>query len=638
MAEEIRDVKQYTEKDFETLEWHEHIRRRPGMYLGKLGDGSAPDDGLYVLIKEALDNAVDEFHEGFGKLIELTLDEQTNEVSVRDHGRGIPLGMVIDSVSKMNTGSKFDKDGSVAYGMSVGLNGVGMKAVNATSTNFYVQSFRDGKTVWARFEKGVKVESGRGKQGDEKDGTLIRYIADNTLYVNYKYNLEYIDTMLKNYTYLNTGLTIKFNGTTYYSKNGLLDLINNKLKEDPLYEPIRLTGNNIEVVITHSNDNGENIYSFVNGQHTFQGGTHLSAFRESVARVIKDFFQKDYDPKDVREGIVAAISIRIGNPDFANQTKTLLNSRLTDKEEKGGIPISRFIYDFLATELDNYLHQNLSTVDKLQKKILVNEKERKEWEKLKKSKKSKRTIINNEELRDCKVHYTDKNPLAEQTTLFITEGKSASGSVTKTRNVETQAVFSLRGKPKNTYGEGKKAIYDKENAELNHLQAALDIEEDIDNLRYNRVVIATDADVDGMHIRMLLLTFFLQYYPDLIRRGHLYILQTPLFRVRKKKKDNSMDTRYCYSDDEKASAIKALGANAEITRFKGLGEISPEEFSIFIGDAIRLDKVRLAQDDKIPHLLEFYMGNNTEYRRQFIMDNLREDVIMEDIISVEENV
>ena len=636
MSEDIKNKINYTEQDFETLEWHEHIRRRPGMYLGKLGDGSTPDDGLYILIKEALDNAVDEFHEGFGKLIELNLDEQTNQVTIRDYGRGIPLGKVIDSVSKMNTGSKFQKDGSVAYGMSVGLNGVGMKAVNATSTEFYVQSFRDGKTSWAKFEKGILVDKGDGKQGGEKDGTLIKYIADNTLYVNYKYNLGYIDTMLKNYSYLNTGLTIKFNGTTYLSRHGLLDLINDKLKEPPIYEPIRLIGNNIEIVLTHCNDNGENIYSFVNGQYTFQGGTHLSAFRESLAKVVKDFYQKDYDPKDIREGIVAAISIRIGNPDFANQTKTLLNSLYTDKEEKGGIRISRFIYDFLAIELDNYFHQNLQMVEKLQKKILANEKERKDFEKIRKGKKSKRAVLNNEALRDCKIHFTDKNPKAEQTTLFITEGKSASGSVTNTRDVEVQAVFSLRGKPKNTFGKSRKTIYDKENVELNNLQSALDIEDDIDNLRYNRVVIATDADVDGMHIRMLLITFFLQYYPELIRRGHLYILQTPLFRVRKKRRDNSMDTRYCYSEKEKNEALKSLGVNAEITRFKGLGEIDPSEFSLFIGEDIKLDQVRLDQEEKIPSLLEFYMGGNTEFRRQFIMDNLREDVIMEDIISTGE--
>lgn len=634
------NTKRYSEDDFETLEWHEHIRRRPGMYLGKLGDGSEPDDGLYVLVKEAIDNAVDEFHEGHGKLIEFSLNEQTNEVTIRDNGRGIPLGKVIDSVSKMNTGSKFDRDGSVAYGMSVGLNGVGMKAVNATSTRFYVQSFRDGKTVWALFEKGVLVDKGEGKQGNEKDGTLIKYIADNTLYQNYKYNVEYIDSMLKNYIYLNTGLTIKFNGKSYHSKNGLLDLINDNLQQEPLYQPIHLKGENIEIVITHALENGENIFSFVNGQYTYHGGTHLSAFREYVAKTIKDYYKKDYDPKDVREGIVAAISIRIGNPDFANQTKTLLNSRLTNKVEKNGIPIKTFISNFLSTELDNFLHKNPIIADKLQRKINENEKERKEFEKIKKgAKKNKKVSINNEQLRDCKVHYCDKNnekksEIAEKTTIFITEGLSASGSVTQTRDVETQAVFSLRGKPKNTFGDSKKVIYD--NLELNLLQAALDIEEDIENLRYNKVVIATDADVDGMHIRMLLLTFFMQYYPELIRRGHLYILQTPLFRVRKTKRDSSIETRYCYNEAEKGEAIKALGADAEITRFKGLGEIDPKEFSLFIGEDMKLDRVRLEQDEVIHDLLEFYMGTNTRERQQFIMENLREDVILEDIISTEE--
>lgn len=636
MSEQVK--KNYTEKDFETLEWNEHIRRRPGMYLGKLGDGSDQDDGLYVLIKEVLDNAIDEYHMGFGKVIEFTLDEQTNEVSIRDHGRGIPLGKVIDSVSKMNTGSKFEKDGSVAYGMSVGLNGVGMKAVNATSSSFYVQSFRDGETVWASFEKGVLKDSGQGMQGSEKDGTLIRYTADPLLYTNYKYNLEYIDKMLKNYSYLNTGLTIKFNGTSYRSKNGLSDLIKDNLKEEPLYEPIHLSGNNIEIVITHSNETGENIYSFVNGQNTYHGGTHLSAFRECVAKTIKEFFKKDYDPKDVREGMVAAVAIRIGNPDFANQTKTLLNSKLTNKEDKGGIPIKTFIANFLASELDNYLHKTPLCVDAMQKKINASEKERKDLASFTKAKRAKRGSINNEKLRDCKVHLTDNNPLAEKTTIFITEGNSASGTITKTRDVATQAVFSLRGKPKNTYGSSKKVIYENNNKELNLLQAALDIEEDIDNLRYNRVVIATDADVDGMHIRMLLLTFFLQFYPDLIRHGHLYILQTPLFRVRKRKKDGAMDTRYCYSESEKQDAISDLGKNTEVTRFKGLGEISAEEFVHFIGDDIRLDRIRLEQDDAIHELLEFYMGNNTPDRQNFIKENLREDVILEDIISDAENV
>lgn len=625
--------KGYSEADFETLEWNEHIRRRPGMYLGKLGDGSEPDDGLYVLIKEILDNAVDEFHEGFGKVIDFTLNPDTQEVTIRDYGRGIPLGKVVDSVSKMNTGSKFNKDGSVAYGMSVGLNGVGTKAVNATSTSYYVQSFRDGETVYAMYEKGVLKDTKREAAPGVKSGTLVRYIADPELYTNYKYNLEYINTMLKNYVYLNTGLTIKFNGEVYNSKNGLLDLINDNLNEAPLYTPIHLIGKNLEVVITHGNESGENIYSFVNGQNTFHGGTHLAAFRESVAKTIKEFFKKDYDPKDVREGIVAAISIRIGNPDFANQTKTLLNSRLTDKAENGGIPIKTFIANFLASELDNFLHKNPLAAEAMQKKINLSEKERKELASFTKAKRARRGSINNEKLRDCKLHLTDNNPLAEKTTIFITEGNSASGTITKTRNVQTQAVFSLRGKPKNTFGSSKKVIYDNNNKELNLLQSALDIEEDIANLRYNKVVIATDADVDGMHIRMLLLTFFLQFYPELVRRGHLYILQTPLFRVRKRKKDGAMDTRYCYSDTEKQSALGELGKNTEVTRFKGLGEISADEFTYFIGDNIRLDKIRLDKEDTVHDLLEFYMGNNTPDRQEFIKDNLREDVILEDIIS-----
>lgn len=637
MSEKLN--KGYTDDDFETLEWHDHIRRRPGMYLGKLGDGSDQDDGLYVLIKEAIDNAIDEYHMGFGKVIEFTIDEATDEVTIRDYGRGIPLGKVIDSVSKMNTGSKFEKDGSVAYGMSVGLNGVGMKAVNATSSNFYVQSFREGRTVWARFEKGIMTGSGKGEQGSAKDGTLIKYTADPLLYTNYRYNLEYIDRMLRNYSYLNTGLTIKFNGTSYHSKNGLSDLIKDNLKEEALYEPIHLTGDHIEVVITHSNESGENIYSFVNGQNTYQGGTHLSAFRECVAKTIKEFFKKDYDPKDVREGMVAAIAVRIGNPDFANQTKTLLNSKLTDKPEKGGIPIKTFISNFLASELDNYLHKTPQCVDPMQKKINASEKERKELASFTKAKKAKRGSLNNEKLRDCKIHLTDKNnKLAEKTTIFITEGNSASGTITKTRDVSTQAVFSLRGKPKNTYGNSKKVIYDNNNKELNLLQSALDIEEDIDNLRYNRVVIATDADVDGMHIRMLLLTFFLQFYPDLIRQGHLYILQTPLFRVRKRKKDGGMVTRYCYSETEKQESLSELGKNTEVTRFKGLGEISADEFTHFIGDDIRLDRIRLEQDDAVHDMLEFYMGTNTPDRQNFIKENLREDVILEDRISDAESV
>ncbi|HNY05702.1 MAG TPA: toprim domain-containing protein [Candidatus Egerieousia sp.] len=625
--------KGYSENDFETLDWYEHIRRRPGMYLGKLGNGSEQDDGIYVLFKEIVDNAVDEFHEGWGKIIDITLNEETKEVSVRDYGRGIPFGKLLDAVGKMNTGSKFGKDGSLAYGKSVGLNGVGTKAVNATSTQFYVQSFIDGDSYYAYFEEGILIRKGKEKTKDEKDGTFVRYTADDTLYEGYKYNVEFIDTMLKNYVYLNIGLTINFNGNKYKSENGLLDLINDNLSETPLYAPIHLTGKDIEVVITHCTETGENIYSFVNGQNTFNGGTHLSAFREGVGKTIKEFFKKDFDPKDVREGMVAAIYIRVGNPDFANQTKTMLNSKLTDTVANGGIPIRDFIMNFLAFDLDNYLHKNPLTADPLLKKILASEKERKELASFQKARRSKRTSLNNEKLKDCSVHYGDNNERAEETTIFITEGNSASGTITKTRDTKTQAVFSLRGKPKNTFGNSKKVIYDKKNAELNLLQAALGIEEDIDNLRYNKVVIATDADVDGMHIRMLLLTFFLLFYPELVRRGHVYILQTPLFRVRKRKKDGAMDTRYCYSAAEKQDAISKVGKDPEVTRFKGLGEISANEFKDFIGEGMRLDRVRLNKDDSVHEMLEFYMGNNTPDRQNFIKDHLREDVIMEDIIS-----
>ena len=640
MSKEEKEIKaaaaDYGSKDIQHWDWNVHLRNRPGMYLGKLGDGSEKDDGIYVLFKEIVDNAVDEFNMGFGKVIDITLDEQTKEVSIRDYGRGIPLESLVVSVGQINTSGKY---GSDAYGKSVGLNGVGAKAVNATSTKFYAQSWRGGKSVWAYFEEGSLKKEGKVSNSSEKDGTLIRYTADPTLYDNYSYKMEYIDSMLKNYAYLNTGLTIHFNKNTYHSKNGLLDLINDNMSETPLYPPIHLKGTDIEVVITHCNESGENIYSFVNGQNTYHGGTHLSAFREAVGKTVKDFYKKDYDPKDVREGIVAAIAIRVGEPGFANQTKTFLNSKLTDTEERGGIPIRTFIGNFLASELDNYLHKTPLTADAMQKKINSSEKERKEIASILKSKRSKRGMINNEKLRDCKIHYTDKNnPLAEQTTIFITEGNSASGTVSKARNSDTQAVFSLRGKPKNTYGNSKKVIYDNNNKELNLLQAALDIEEDIDNLRYNKVVIATDADVDGMHIRMLLLTFFLQFFPELIRRGHLYILQTPLFRVRKKKRDNSFDVRYCYSEAEKIKSSEELGSGTEVTRFKGLGEISDKEFGYFIGENMRLDTIRLGSDDPLHEMLEFYMGNNTPDRQNFIMENLREDVVLEDRIADEASV
>ena len=608
----------YTEADFETLSWNEHIRRRSGMYIGKLGDGSSPDDGLYVLFKEIVDNAIDEFIMGHGKSIKMTIG-QDNLVTVRDHGRGIPLGKLVDAVSKMNTGAKY---GSNAFSKSVGLNGVGTKAVNATSSYFYIQSFRDGESAWAEFSQGNLVKSGNCTT-TEKNGTLVKYIADTELYGNYKYNFEFIETMLKNYSYLNMGLSLNFNGTEYKSKNGLLDLINDSLSETPLYEPIHLKGKDIEVTITHGTENGENISSFVNGQNTIHGGTHLSAFREGVAKVIKDFFKKDFDPKDVRQSIVGAISIKVVEPNFSNQTKTYLSSK---EVEPNGQSIRNFIVEFLASELDNYLHKNPAQADAILKKVLANEKERKAISGIQKlaRERAKKASLNNKKLRDCRIHYGDKDARNQDTMLFITEGDSASGSITKSRDVNTQAVFSLRGKPFNCYDCTKEIVY--KNEEFNLLQAALNIEDDIENLRYNKIVVATDADVDGMHIRLLLLTFFLQFFPDLIRKGHLYILQTPLFRVRKKEK-----TFYCYSAEEKEKAIKALGKNPEITRFKGLGEISPDEFRGFIGESIRLDRVRLSKDDNIHELLEFYMGKNTVERQNFIKGNLRSDLILEEL-------
>lgn len=622
----------YTESDFETLSWNEHIRRRSGMYIGKLGDGSSPDDGIYVLFKEIVDNAIDEFIMGYGKTINITLKD--NEITVRDFGRGIPLGKIIDAVSKMNTGAKY---GSGAFSKSVGLNGVGTKAVNATSIEFYIQSFRDGQSAYASFSKGDFIEQGTCTTS-EKNGTLVRYTADFQLYENYRYNLEYIETMLKNYSYLNTGLSLVFNGVEYKSKNGLLDLINENLAENPLYPPIHLSGSDIELAITHGNENGENISSFVNGQNTIHGGTHLAAFREGVAKTIKEFFKKDFDPKDVRQSIVAAVSIKVVEPSFSNQTKTFLNSK---DIAPGGQSVRNFIVDFIAENLDNYLHKNPQIADIMLKKILDSEKERKAISGIQKlaRERAKKNTLNIKKLKDCRLHLGDKNPNNQDTMLFITEGDSASGSIATSRDVNTQAVFSLKGKPLNSYGLTKRIVY--ENEEFNLLQAALNIEDDLENLRYNKVIIATDADVDGMHIRLLLLTFFLQFFPDLIRQGHLYILQTPLFRVRKKKPGHQVDkkskikdemeTYYCYSIEEKEKAINKLGKNPEITRFKGLGEISPDEFKFFIGEDIRLDRVRLSKDDAIHELLEFYMGKNTMERQNFIRSNLRSDLILEEL-------
>ena len=630
----------YTEKDFETLSWNEHIRRRSGMYIGKLGDGSSPDDGIYILFKEIVDNAIDEFIMGFGKAVNITIED--NLVSVRDFGRGIPFGKLIDAVSKMNTGAKY---GSGAFHKSVGLNGVGTKAVHATSSYFYIQSFRDGESFYAKFSKGDLLESGPCSAPGEKNGTLVKYIADETLYENYSYNMEYLENMLKNYAYLNTGLSLNFNGTEFKSKNGLLDLINDNLTETPLYPVIHLSGKDIEIAITHGTENGENISSFVNGQNTIHGGTHLAAFREGVAKTVKEFFKKDFDPKDVRQSIVAAVSIKVEEPSFSNQTKTFLNSKDVAKD---GPSVRNFIVDFITEHLDNFLHKNPSVADPLLKKVIENEKERKAISGIQKlaRERAKKANLHNRKLRDCRIHYHDKDERNQDSMLFITEGDSASGSITKSRNVNTQAVFSLRGKPLNCYGLSKKIVY--ENEEFNLLQAALNIEEDIENLRYNKIVIATDADVDGMHIRLLLLTFFLQFFPDVIRQGHLYILQTPLFRVRKKKpglsgasggkkrgkggEKDEMETYYCYSAEEKEKAIAKLGKNPEITRFKGLGEISPDEFAGFIGEDIRLDRVRLSKDDTIHELLEFYMGKNTMERQNFIKQNLRSDLIMEDLI------
>lgn len=607
----------YTEKNIRTLNWNEHIRRRPGMYIGKLGDGSSPDDGIYILLKEVIDNSVDEFAMGFGKSISVNIKERS--VTIRDYGRGIPLGSLVDASSKINTGGKYDDE---AFKKSVGLNGVGLKAVNALSVSCHIQSYREGESHFAKFSRGELIEEGRIATS-EKNGTLVTFIADDELFENYTYNFEFVENMLKNYSYLNTGLTIKFNDKEFFSKNGLLDLLNEGLTKEPLYQPIHLKGDDIEIAITHGNDYGEGISSFVNGQYTTQGGTHLAAFREGIAKTLKEFYKKDFDPSDVRQSIIAAVSIKVQEPQFEGQTKTKLGSK---EMTAGGISIRNFIVDFIKDNLDNYLHKHPETADIILKKILDSEKERKAISGIQKlaRDRAKKANLHNRKLRDCRIHYNDKNDRAEESTLFITEGDSASGSITKSRDVATQAVFSLRGKPQNSYGLTKKIVY--ENEEFNLLQAALNIEEDLENLRYNQIVIATDADVDGMHIRLLLLTFFLQFFPDLIRQGHLHILQTPLFRVRNKK-----ETIYCYSTEERDKAIKKLGSNPEVTRFKGLGEISPDEFRGFIGENIKLERVRLSNDDNIPELLEFYMGKNTPDRQGFIRANLRQDVIVDEL-------
>lgn len=615
----------YSEDSIQTLDWKEHIRRRPGMYIGKLGDGSSPDDGIYILLKEVLDNSIDEFAMGFGKRISIKIEDKT--VTVRDYGRGIPLGKLVDVASKMNTGAKYD---SKAFVKSVGLNGVGIKAVNALSFNFHIQAFRDGQYRDIVFSKG-EVVSDSGVIADDQgrsNGTQVSYVADESVFGKYAFNLEFVEAMVKNYIYLNTGLTIDLNGTPFISKNGLLDLLNDNISDEPLYAPIHLKGDDLELAITHGTSYGEDYYTFVNGQNTTQGGTHLIAFKEAYVKTIREFFKKDFDAADIRNSLVAAISIRVIEPVFESQTKTKLGSKDIGPD---GPSVRNFIVDFVKEKLDNFLHKNPETADALQKKILESEKDRKAISGIQKlaKERAKKANLHNRKLRDCRLHNGDKDPRSENSTLFITEGDSASGSITKSRDVNTQAVFSLKGKPLNSYGLTKKIVY--ENEEFNLLQAALNIEEDIDNVRYNKVVIATDADVDGMHIRLLLITFFLQFFPDLIRRGHLFILQTPLFRVRNKKL-----TFYCYNEEERLTAIEKVGANPEITRFKGLGEISPDEFRNFIGEDIRLDPVRLTKEDSVHDLLQFYMGKNTPERQDFIIENLRvEEDIVDDLEKME---
>lgn len=614
---------QYNEDNIRSLDWKEHIRMRPGMYIGKLGDGSSPDDGIYILLKEVLDNCIDEFVMGAGKVIEVTLKDKM--MTVRDYGRGIPLGKVVDVVSKMNTGGKYD---SKAFKKSVGLNGVGTKAVNALSNYFRVESVRDNQQKAAEFSAGNLTLEEDVIESTKRKGTKVTFIADEAIFKNYKYRTEYIIKMLKNYCYLNTGLTIYFNGEKYYSDNGLKDLLEENIaEEDMVYPIIHLLGDDIEVAITHSKTQySEEYYSFVNGQNTTQGGTHLGAFREALVKTIKEFYNKPFEASDIRKSIVSAIVVRVEEPVFESQTKTKLGS--TDMGPD--LPSVRtFVNDFMKTKLDNFLHKNPEVADALLRKILQAERERKELSGIRKLAKdrAKKANLHNKKLRDCRVHLTDaKNPRSLESTLFITEGDSASGSITKSRDVNTQAVFSLRGKPLNSYGMTKKIVY--ENEEFNLLQAALNIEESMEDLRYNNIVIATDADVDGMHIRLLLITFFLQFFPEMIKEGHLYILQTPLFRIRNKK-----ETIYCYSEEERKAAMEKLKPKPEITRFKGLGEISPDEFKNFIGETIRLDPVMLDKATSIEKLLEFYMGKNTPDRQDFIINNLKVelDVVEEEV-------
>jgi topoisomerase-4 subunit B len=618
--EQDPNIFEYTEDSIRSLDWREHIRLRPGMYIGKLGDGSSADDGIYVLLKEVLDNCIDEHTMGYGKQIDLRIDGKT--IMIRDYGRGIPLGKVVDVVSKINTGAKYD---SKVFQKSVGLNGVGTKAVNALSEYFKVTAFREGREKTAEFDRGVLVKEHKEAKSEAANGTMVTFIPDDGIFRNFHFIPEFIENQLWNYCYLNAGLIINYNGKKFVSRNGLLDLLLRKTNEDEIRYPIvHLKGTDVEIAFTHNNDYGEDLYSFVNGQYTTQGGTHVIAFRDAFVRTIREFFKKDYDTSDIRQSIVAAISVRVQEPVFESQTKTKLGSQVV---YEGGPSMKNFMYDFLGKELDNFLHKNTAVAESLKKRIEQSERERKELAGIKKlaNERAKKANLHNRKLRDCRIHRNDEPPVkgreayaAKQlhTTIFITEGDSASGSITKSRDVETQAVFSLRGKPLNCYGLTKKIVY--ENEEFNLLQHALNIEEGIEGLRYTNIIIATDADVDGMHIRLLLMTFFLQFFPDLVRDGHVYILDTPLFRVRTKQQ-----TIYCYSEQEKKEAVKKLGAKSEITRFKGLGEISPDEFGKFIGPDIRKQPVFLEQHAQIQHLLEYYMGKNTPDRQDFIVQNLR---------------
>ncbi|WNB16998.1 DNA topoisomerase IV subunit B [Marivirga arenosa] len=610
---------QYDEDSIKSLDWREHIRMRPGMYIGKLGDGSSPDDGIYVLVKEVIDNSIDEHMMGYGKTIEVKITDQ--RVEVRDYGRGIPLGKVVDCVSKINTGGKYD---SGAFQKSVGLNGVGTKAVNALSNYFKVQAFREGQTKVAEFEKGIIKNDANVDSSNKRNGTLIAFEPDDTVFKNYHFIPGFLEEQMWNYAFLNAGLTINFNGEKFHSANGLKDLLDRKTDDETnRYPIIHLRGDDIEMAMTHANQYGEEYYSFVNGQNTTQGGTHLVAFKEAIVRTIRDFYGKNYDPSDIRQAIVGAIAVRVQEPVFESQTKTKLGSQNVAPD---GPTMRTFINDFVKKALDDFLHKNPQTAEALQKRIMQSERERKDMAGIKKlaNERAKKANLHNKKLRDCRVHYdNDKHDKKDDTMIFITEGDSASGSITKSRDVQTQAVFSLRGKPLNCYGKTKKLVY--ENEEFNLLQHALNIEEGLEGLRYRKVIIATDADVDGMHIRLLLMTFFLQFFPDLVREGHLYILDTPLFRVRNKK-----ETIYCYSDEERRKAIEKIGKSAEITRFKGLGEISPEEFGEFIGDNIKLDPIILNNQTKIKDLLTFYMGTNTMERQQFIIDKLRVEKDLEE--------